>query len=439
MDNCGSASHHFSIQDETVFAHFINMVLGLWLLVFPFTVENQVSAIDQSQWVSGGLVVALSLLSLHPKRWWAPWCVTFVGIWLQLSPLVFWAPNPATYLNDSVVGVLLIVFSVMIPKSPKSVLDRGPEIPLGWSYNPSSWTQRIPVIFLGLIGWLAARYMAAFQLGYIESICDPVFGDGTKNVLHSDISKSFPVSDAGLGAVAYILEALLGCRGGTKRWHQMPWSVVAFGVIVIPLGLISIALVILQPIFVGHWCFWCILIAFCMLIMISLAVDELVLVIQHLRRSVKNGARFWPLFWKGGGDPPGKKDDRSPFISPSFWEMVKVMKWGINFPANLNGMVLVGAWLMAAPKLIGISGAGATNLYILGPYVIAVATVAFAEVARAVRFFAIPLGVWVLLSSLFLGGYTRLGVVHNVVASIALVTLSIPKGKIEEKYGDYFP
>jgi len=62
----------------------------------------------------------------------------------------------------------------------------------------------------------------------------------------------------------------------------MPWIVILFGVLVVPLGLISIILVILQPLLVGHWCFWCLLAAICMLIMIALTVDEVVAVVQYL-------------------------------------------------------------------------------------------------------------------------------------------------------------
>src|SRR3546814_13437912 len=93
----------------------------------------------------------------------------------------------------------------------------GPEIPLGWSYNPSTWVQRAPIIALGLFGFFISRYLAAFQLGHIDSAWDPFFGAGTAQILTSDVSKMFPASDAGLGAVVYSLEVLMGLMGEIGR------------------------------------------------------------------------------------------------------------------------------------------------------------------------------------------------------------------------------
>jgi len=57
-------------------------------------------------------------------------------------------------------------------------------------------------VFLAMIGFFLSRYMAAFQLGHISYPWDPFFGESTRRVLTSDISKAFPVSDAGLGALS---------------------------------------------------------------------------------------------------------------------------------------------------------------------------------------------------------------------------------------------
>lgn len=41
----------------------------------------------------------------------------------------------------------------------------------------------------------------------------------------------------------------------------MPWMVVMFGIFVVPLGIVSIVLVMLQPIGVGAWCALCLIAA----------------------------------------------------------------------------------------------------------------------------------------------------------------------------------
>src|SRR5438093_13661427 len=109
------------------------------------------------------------------------------------------------------------------------------------------------MIGLALIGWLLSRYLAAFQLGYINAAWDPFFGESTMEVLTSDVSKMMPVSDAGMGALAYTLEMLMGWMGGKERWRTMPWMVVFCFILVVPLGLVHSRLVILRAGAVGCW------------------------------------------------------------------------------------------------------------------------------------------------------------------------------------------
>lgn len=128
----------------------------------------------------------------------------------------------------------------------------GPDTPPGWSCNPSSWTQRWILIVLGFAGMMVSRYLAAYQMGYVAIPWEPFFGEGSRRVLDSAMSKSFPVSDAGLGAFAYTFEFLMGFMGGKARWRTMPWMVALFGILGIPLGLTHISLVAFQPVVVGY-------------------------------------------------------------------------------------------------------------------------------------------------------------------------------------------
>jgi len=101
-------------------------------------------------------------------------------------------------MNDTLVGALVIAFAALVTMMPgmeMSVME-GADIPPGWSYDPSTWLQRAPIILLALVGFLASRYMAAYQLGHINLVWDPFSGNGTRRVLDSEISKMFPVSDA---------------------------------------------------------------------------------------------------------------------------------------------------------------------------------------------------------------------------------------------------
>lgn len=186
------------------------LVLGPWLIVSPFSLGYRSASSIWSDVISGILITALAVIAFRTKRVWPAWANAFVGLWLAFAPLAFWAPDPVAYGNDTLVGMLVIVFAMIIPM----MMDMpGPEVPLGWSYNPASWQQRAPILALALVSFFLAQYMAAFQLGYIHWAWDPIFGDGTVRVIGSDLSKSFPISDAGLGAFVYLIELLSGFMG----------------------------------------------------------------------------------------------------------------------------------------------------------------------------------------------------------------------------------
>lgn len=80
-----------------------------------------------------------------------------------------------------------------------------------------------------------------------------------------------------------MLETLMGFMGSKARWRTMPWMVTMFGILVIPLGLSHIALVMSQPAVVHHWSTFALMAAAVMLPMITLTVDEVVAMAQHVR------------------------------------------------------------------------------------------------------------------------------------------------------------
>lgn len=171
-------------------------------------------------------------------------------------------------------------------------------IPPLWSYNPSTWSERLPIICLATVGFFTASYMALFQFGVIDTVWDPFFGDDTRDVLTSKISEAFPIPDAALGALGYLLDAVTGAIGGRKRWRTMPWIVVLFGLAVGPLGAASITLVILQPLVVGSWCTLCLATAAISIVMIGPAMDETLASLQYLRRVYDTDRRsVWRAFW----------------------------------------------------------------------------------------------------------------------------------------------
>jgi hypothetical protein len=407
--------------------------LSLWLICSPFTLGYTSSAMIWSDVVSGSIALAMSLFALKPNRGLVSWLIAAVGLWLLFAPLLFWAPEPAAYANDTLVGALLIAFGLIIPMG---MTMKGPAIPPGWSYNPSAWPQRAPIIALAFVSFLVARYMAAFQLGHIPSAWDPFFGNGTERVLRSDVSRAWPISDAGLGAMTYMIETLMGLMGDQRRWRTMPWMVAGFGVVVVPLGIVSIALVIMQPLAVGAWCSPCLFTAAAMLLMIPLSLDEIVAMVQLVVRKKREGQSAWRVFWLGANLPdetPAWEPAREPSWRP------RGMLWGFTSSWSLWLTVLAGVWLMFAPAAfgIGIEQKAADSDHLVGAILIVVAIISLAEVARPARFLNVPLGLWLMIAPWFLTGATFASQCSSALSGLAVVLLSLPLGKLRDHYGRF--
>ncbi|MGQ0815006.1 MAG: vitamin K epoxide reductase family protein [Gemmatimonadota bacterium] len=407
--------------------------LSLWLIVSPFTFGYTSSALTWSDVLSGAVALGMSLFALKPQRGLVSWLISVVGLWLLFAPLIFWSPDPAAYANDTLVGALLIAFGLIIPMGMKM---EGPVIPRGWSYNPSAWPQRAPVIALAFVSFLAARYMAAYQLGYIDSAWDPFFGNGTERVLTSDVSRAWPVSDAGLGATTYMIEMLMGLMGDQRRWRTMPWMVAGFGFVVVPLGIVSIVLVIMQPLAVGAWCALCLFTAAAMLLMIPLSLDEIVAMIQFVARKKREGHSAWRVFWLGGNLP-----DETPVFQPSRPETWRPrgMLWGFTGSWNLWLCAAVGAWLLFAPAVFGIDieQPAADSDHLVGALVIVIAISALAEVARPARFLNVPLGLWLVVAPWFLSGTTTVARWNSALMGLAVILFSLPLGRLRDRYGTF--
>lgn len=431
------------MRRKWLWTNFTVISLGGWLISSPFTFGYVDLRMMWSDLISGALLILFSALALWPRfDFVGRWSVSFVGGWLQFAPLFFWAKSPAAYLNDTLVGVFAITLSILVPMMPgmahhMEMMKPGPEIPPGWSYNPSSWHQRAPMIALAFIGWLGSRYLAAFQLGYISTAWDPFFGESTMKVLTSDVSKMFPISDAGLGATAYTIEMLMGWMGGKERWRSMPWMVTFFFILVVPLGVVSIVLVILQPLAVGSWCSICLFTAILMLLMIPFTVDEVIAMGQFMRTSARNGKPFWRTFWIGGTLDEVNEDKRTPEYGASFSKMIAPMLWGVTAPWNLIATTAIGIWLMFAPAVFGTGGGVADSDHLVGAVIATISVIVMAEVIRAGRFLNVLLGAWIMAAPWLLGGGATAAGWNDMFAGLAVIALSIPRGPVGERYSTW--
>ncbi len=449
---------------RTVWVRIFTIFLGLWLIVAPGTFGYKCIIMTRSDIITGIIIVLFGLADLIRPRVSIKWILFFIGMYLNLAPVLFWAPDAASYLNDTVVGNLLIGLAILVPGAEDMLLPRSQEIPPGWSYNPSSWLQRAPVVVFGVFGWFVARYLGACQLGYIDihSVWDPFFGtDSTYHVIASDLSKSFPFADGALGAFAYNLEALLGLKGGTARWRTMPWLVVGFGILVIPLGFCSIILVMCQPIIVGYWCGLCLTMAFCMLVMIAFTVDEVVAVIDFLGNCRRKGHSLWTVFWHGHISEDSKTDTRTPHFNAPLNKSLSAVAWGVSIPWNLLLTALAGAWLMLSPDclhaagetvqkigaLLGLTSSGGMVLlrplmaadaaHVLGALFVVISVISWGEVVRPLRFVNILLALILLASLWLIPERSPMHYWNDMIVGIVVILFSFRRGRILERYGHW--
>jgi hypothetical protein len=435
---------HLQMLRKWIWRDFANITLGVWLVFSPFTFGYH-GAMKWNDLACGALIVLLGTITLFPRFDLARWGICFTGIWLLFAPLVFWTPQAAVYANDTLVGALVISFSVLIPMMPSRAHHQvmmlpGPDTPPGWSYNPSDWIQRGPIIAMAFLGFFLSRYLAAYQLGHITWPWDPFFGSGTQRVLDSDISKAWPISDAGLGAVSYMIEALSGLMGMRNRWRSMPWMVVMFFILVVPLGIVSIVLVMLQPVAVGAWCTLCLITAAAMLIMISPAIDEVVATCQFLIGVRRERKPFWRTFWIGGtldsystiAQEPQTAAQSGPLSS----RIIAALDLN-NVPWNMFLSAALGIWIMATPAMLGTSAAAANSNYIAGALIVTWSVIAFGEVARPARFLNIPTGLWLIAAAWLIAGHTGLSQWNDIIVGAGLIVLSLPRGQIQERFGNW--
>lgn len=461
----GMTDMHFKM----LWVHWLTMGLGLWLATAPFVLgtfgATEFSAAvmrvteDRNLWdpaarnllgawndvICGGLIMLFAAFSLSPRNGWAQWVNAFVGVWLLAAPLVFWTPSAAVYANETLVGALVIAFTLLVPMMPgmsmEGMMDET-DVPPGWSYCPSTYVQRMPIIVLGALGFVLARILTAYQLGHVDAVWEPFFtGDATRNgtefIITSDVSKAWPVADGGIGAMSYMAEILMGVMGGRARWRTMPWMVLLFGIVVVPLGVISIYFIIIQPIEIGTYCTICLAAALAMLIMIPFALDELVAMGQFLFLNTRRGRPFWRAFFRGDGLPGGGVD-KHPGFGGSFPAILGSAARGVNLPWTLVASALIGVWLMFSRVTLGTLPPLADSDHLVGALVLTTAVIAMAEVARPLRFLNAAFGAWLVIAPWMLNGGELAANVASVVAGLALVGLSLPRGRrSNEHYGTW--
>jgi nucleoside-diphosphate-sugar epimerase len=429
-------------------AHFVNIALGAWLVTQPPMIQVDEPWLIRAEIALGAALVLFAALSLSWRMGWARWASAAIGALVMAAPFLFWTANPAAYLSDTLVGALIVGFAICtrpeVGPSPLAQLT-GPDTPPGWSYNPSSWAQRLPIILLALVGLQVSRYLAAYQVGHVDGVWEPFFQgsprdpqNGTEEIITSSVSKAWPVPDAAVGGYTYALEILTGIIGSRARWRTMPWLVLLFGLMIAPLGIVSIFFIIIQPIVIGTWSTLALIGAAAMLVQIPYSLDELIATLQFLRRRVKAGRSWLRVFLFGDTDSGDKEPDIDEFDTRPGTILTAMWTGGVGLPWNLAAAAAIGLWLMFTRVTLGTEGGMADADHLIGALALTVISLAAAEVARALRYLLIPLGVALLVTP-FVYGTDPVATIASIACGAGLILLSLRRGPITQRYASWQP
>ena len=430
-------------------AHLANIFLGAWLLLQPPLIGVEEKWLAASEVILGAAVIFFASLSLWWRLRWARWATAGAGAVVMAAPFLFWTANPAAYLSDTLVGGLIFGLAVAtrpdVGPSPLAATE-GPVTPASWSYNPSSWSQRLPIILLAVVGLEVSRYLAAYQLGHVEGVWEPFFAgspvdpqNGTEEIITSHVSEAWPVSDAAVGGYTYALEILTGIVGSKARWRTMPWLVVAFGLMIAPLGVVSIFFIIIQPIAIGTWSTLALIGAAAMLVQIPYSLDELLASLQFIRRRVRAGKSWLRVFLFGDTDGEGGDErDEDEFARGPRAFLADMWGGGVNLPWNLALAAAIGLWLMFTRVSFGAVGSMANADHLIGALALTVTSLAAAEVARPLRFLLVPLGLALLVTP-FVCAADTVQMIAGIACGLGLVALSIRRGPVRSRYGAWQP
>ncbi len=427
-------------------AHFANIALGIWLLTQPVMIEVAEPWLAWTERLAGAALIVFATLSLSWRMGWARWACAGVGAIVMAAPFVFWTTNPAAFLSDTLVGALVFGFAVGTRPEvgPTALAARtGPELPPGWDYNPSTWSQRLPIILLALVGLQVSRYLAAYQLGHVEGVWEPFFTgspddprNGTEEIITSHVSEAWPVPDAALGGYTYVLEILTGIVGSRARWRTMPWLVILFGLMIVPLGITSIVFIIIQPIVLGTWSTLALVAAAAMLIQVPYAMDELIASGQFIRRRVRAGRSWLRVLLFGDTDEGEAKPSADEFDTKPGAVLKEMWTGGVSLPWNLAASAAIGLWLMFTRVTLGAEGGMANADHLIGALALTVVSISAAEVTRAARYLLAPLG-GALLVTPFVYDADLIATIAGMACGLGLILLCARRGGIKHRYAGW--
>jgi hypothetical protein len=170
--------------------------------------------------------------------------------------------------------------------------------------------------------------------------------------------------------------------------------------------------------------------------MIGPAIDELVATGQFLARARKEGQSLWQTFWHGGTVEVRAKDQTSAGEDSLMHQLAGGLEL-LSIPWNLAVCAGLGLWLMVAPVVLGNVEASANNDHLVGALVVTFAAIGFSEAGRAGRLVNLLFGAWMLAAPFLLSGGTDASFWNDVAVGVAVIALSLRRGRVLERFGSW--
>jgi hypothetical protein len=92
---------------------------------------------------------------------------------------------------------------------------------------------------------------------------------------------------------------------------------------------------------------------------------------------------------------------------------------------------------MAAPAVLGSTGAAADSSHLFGALIVTWAVIGFGEIVRPIRLLNVLMGIGVAAAPWILAGDTDLSRWNDLIVGLAVVVLSLRRGRIDERFAGW--
>jgi F0F1-type ATP synthase membrane subunit c/vacuolar-type H+-ATPase subunit K len=103
-------------------AGWVNLVLGIWLIISPFVIGFAGTGLSRSNVIFGIIIAILSLfqVSSPSESAWAGWLNALFGLWILVSPFVLGFMGLGALWNGIILGIIVAVIAVWAATSASS-------------------------------------------------------------------------------------------------------------------------------------------------------------------------------------------------------------------------------------------------------------------------------------------------------------------------------